>query len=86
MKNLIDFIMRRILRIGRAKDSGQQFAAGIDKDAAPSTVTLRTYSEGGDPFEDRIEFHLTKNPDTPSGFSGPISKDEIRAAFGESHQ
>jgi hypothetical protein len=71
MKNAIDFIMRHILRIGRAKHGGEQFVDNIDSDAAPSTVTLRTYSPGGDPFEDRIEFHLTKNPSTPNGFREP---------------
>jgi len=71
MKNPIDFIMQHILRVGRVKDSGEQNVEGSNNDAKPSTVTLRTYSAGGDPFEDRIEFHLTKNPGTPSGFREP---------------
>lgn len=36
-----------------------------------SNVTLRTFTPGGDPFEDRIEFHLRKDPTLPSGFRDP---------------
>lgn len=71
MKTLIDFIMQHILRIGRAKDGGEQIVDSLNSDAAPSTVTLRTYPPGSDPVHDRIEFHLTKSDTTPSGFRDP---------------
>lgn len=41
-----------------------------DSDEA-STATLRTYTEGGDPFRVRIEFHLTNRPGVPQGFMEP---------------
>jgi hypothetical protein len=87
IKNALDYILWDVLRIRRPKCRGS--IDGI----RPSTVTLRTYTEGGDPFEDRIEFHLRNRPGVPSGFRMPngtkdedvgqvVDEAEIRRAFG----
>lgn len=70
MKSACDFFALHVLRSRRTKKNKERCADCLDSDE-PSAVTLRTYTAGGDPFEDRIEFHLINRPGTPSGFRAP---------------
>ena len=92
VKNAIDFVLWDVLRIRRPKYRHRQLADGIDSNQ-PSMVTLRTFTAGGDPFEDRIEFFLNNRPGVPSGFRMPNGTEdqdagqladeaEIKRAFG----
>lgn len=70
MKNACDFFALNVLHGRRMEKNKERCADGHDSNE-PSTVTLRTYTEGGDPFDDRIEFHLTNRPGVPQGFREP---------------
>jgi hypothetical protein len=70
MKNACDFFVRHVLRSRRMEKNKERGADCNDSDES-STVTLRTYTEGGDPFHDRIEFHLTNRSGVPQGFREP---------------
>jgi len=70
MKSACDFFARHVLRIRRTEKNKERDVDCLDSDE-PSIVTLRTYTEGGDPFHDRIEFHLTNRPGVPQGFREP---------------
>lgn len=70
VKNAIDCLMRHILRVYLPKNRRWQIADGLDSNH-PATVTLRTFPLGGDPFDDRIEFHLANRPGVPRGFRMP---------------
>ena len=88
VKNTLDFFKRKAPRF-RSRHNKV-----IEKSPAQrrSNPTFRTYKLGGDPFNDRIEFHLTDAG--TSGFGDPVpdgevrkprrelSEDEIRAAYG----
>lgn len=67
IKNSLDYILWDILRLRRPKRRGGQIRDGLDG-SQPATVTLRTYTDGGDPFDDLIKFHLRNGPGVPSGF------------------
>ena len=87
VKSTLDFFKRKVLRIHPPPDQGVKDVP----DQRRSSPTFRTYELGGDPFNDRIEFHLT---DGASGFGDPVpdgearkparelTEEEIRAAFG----
>ena len=87
VKNTLDFFKRRVLRI---RPRHNQVIVNLPEQRR-SMPTFRTYELGGDPFNDRIEFHLTEGT---SGFGDPVpegevrkparelSEDELRAAFG----
>lgn len=70
VKNALDFVLWDVLRLRRPKYRHRQVADGLGSNQ-PATVTLRTFPPGGDPFDDRIEFHLTNRPGVPSGFRVP---------------
>lgn len=70
VKNTLDFLLWDVLRIRRPKYRNRQAGGGVDADK-PATVTLRTFPPGGDPFDDRIEFHLRNRPGVTSGFRDP---------------
>lgn len=70
MKNACDFFMRHALR-SRGTETNKERCADCHDCDEPSTVTLRTYTAGGDPFDDCIEFHLTNRPGVPQGFREP---------------
>lgn len=87
VKNALDFFKQKVVRIrSRHNQVIEDFP-----DQRPSRPTFRTYELGGDPFNDRIEFHLT---DGGSGFGDPVpdgearkparelTEEEIMAAFG----
>lgn len=88
VKNTLDFFKRKVLRIHPPHGP----AVKDLPDQRRSMPTFRTYELGGDPFNDRIEFHLAGAG--TSGFGDPIpegevrkparelTEDEIRAAFG----
>lgn len=65
-KHCADFFMRHVLRRRRLQDNQRQVSESKPHDEV--STTLRTYAPGGDPFDDRIEFHLRKGP---GGFSDP---------------
>lgn len=88
VKNALDLLKRRVLRFC----SRHNKAIENSPDQRRSMPTFRTYELGGDPFNDRIEFHLTDAG--TSGFGDPVAdgevrkpardltEDEIRAAYG----
>ena len=70
VKNALDFLLWDILRIRRPKYRERQVADSVDGNE-PASVTLRTFPPGGDPSDDRIEFHLRNRPGVPRGFRTP---------------
>lgn len=88
VKNTLGFFKRKVLRIHPPHSQVITDLPGQRR----SMPTFRTYELGGDPFNDRIEFHLTDAG--TSGFGDPVpygevrkparelTEDEIRAAFG----
>jgi hypothetical protein len=66
VKHFVDFLMRRVLRRKRTQYASWESSEIADNDEVPTTV--RTFSPGGDPFDDRIEFHLRKGQ---GGFRDP---------------
>lgn len=76
VKNALDFLLWDVLRIRRPKYRHRKVGNGIDGDK-PATVTLRTFPPGGDPFNDRIEFHLRNRPGVPRGFRMPPGESGI---------
>lgn len=91
-KKTLDLILWDALRIRRPKYRHRQ-GGGVNRYDPPTMPTFRTYSLGGDPFSDRIEFFLTDGS-TAGGFGDPVpdrevrkinpplTEAEIRAAFG----
>jgi hypothetical protein len=78
MKNIYDFFMRYVL-LRRSKERNVQAVDRPDHTNETRLVTLRTYEPGGDPFNDRIEFHLSNAPGVPSGFREPNKTADLEA-------
>lgn len=74
VKKSLDLILWDILRIRRPKYRHRQ---GGNRNDLPTMPTFRTYSFGGDPFNDRIEFFLTDGS-TAGGFGDPVPDGEVR--------
>lgn len=72
VKSTLDFFKRKVLRIHLPHS---QVAKDLP-DQQRSMPTFRTYELGGDPFNDRIEFHLTDAG--ASGFGDPVADGEVR--------
>lgn len=70
MKHALDMFLRYVLR-RRTPENGDRQPGNIIDGDQPSTVTLRTFPAGGDPFDDMIEFSLRNGPGVPSGFREP---------------
>lgn len=70
VKNTLDFFKRNVLGIRPAVRSIEDLPA-----QRRSMPTFRTYTLGGDPFNDRIEFHLTDAG--TSGFGDPVPEGEV---------
>lgn len=76
VKKALDLILWDILRIRRPKYRYRQ-GDGVNRYNPPTMPTFRTYSLGGDPFNDRIEFFL-KEGSTAGGFCDPLPDGEVR--------
>lgn len=74
VKEFLDMILWDILHIRRPKYRHKQDGNRYDP---PTMPTFRTYSLGGDPFNDRIEFFLTDGS-TAGGFGDPLPDGEVR--------
>ena len=72
----LDLILWDILRIRRPKYRHRQ-GDSVNRYDPPTMPTFRTYSLGGDPFNDRIEFFLTDGS-TAGGFGDPLPDGEVR--------
>ncbi len=68
VKNGLDFIVRNVLFKRRAKNGHGKTGRDVVSLKTPSIKTLRTYPRGGDPVDDAIEFVLTDDGTSPSGF------------------
>lgn len=71
LKNVLQFLVRRVLRIDLPKNRLREPGRAVPAEDRPAIKTLRTYPPGGDPFDDMIEFSLKEGGTAPSGFRMP---------------
>lgn len=69
LSNFLSFVAKEFLRIRRDRnapaDDGPGRQIGVER------ASIRSYATGGDPFEDRIEFHLAGQAANRGGFRDP---------------
>ena len=71
LKNCQSFFARHVLRFRHGRDGEGQVSDSSGREDEAGVTSVRTYAAGGDPFDDRIEFHLVGRSDTAGGFRDP---------------
>lgn len=76
LRNFLPSVVKFVLRFRRGRDGGRDGGDGgdgdgQDREGVVGATSVRTYAAGGDPFEDRIEFHLGGRSGDPGGFRDP---------------
>jgi hypothetical protein len=69
LRNFLSFVAKRVLHIRCGRNSPAD--DGLGRQNGVGRASIRTYTAGGDPFEDRIEFHLAGQAANRGGFRDP---------------
>jgi len=69
LRNFLSLIEKRVLRIRRGRNAPADDGPG--RQVGVGRASIRSYAAGGDPFEDRIEFHLAGQAANRGGFRDP---------------